>query len=148
MGQKFFAAPSPLQLDSVGAAVSIACAIQCSVFPLLIGVLPLLGLGFLLDPQIESIFLVAAAVLGISSFAAGFRAHRRLYIFLFLAGALVLIFGGRKLVDESLELPMVVTGSLVLATGHFVNWRLCHRCTECDLHRQDERDDASDRNQS
>ena len=37
-----------LWIDSLGTTtVSIACAIQCSVFPLLIGVLPLLGLGFL-----------------------------------------------------------------------------------------------------
>ncbi len=148
MGEKSSLVANRSWPDSMGATVSYACAIQCSVFPLLIGVLPPLGLGFLPDPQIESIFLVAAVVLGISSFAAGFRAHRRLYIFLFLAGALVLIYGGRKSVDESLELPMVVFASLVLATGHFVNRRLCHHCTECDLHRQDERDDASDRNQS
>ena len=33
-------------IDSLGTTVSIL-AIQCSVFPLLVGVLPLFGLGFL-----------------------------------------------------------------------------------------------------
>lgn len=132
MGEKLSAVATHSWLDSIGAAVSFTCAIHCSVLPLLIGVLPLLGLSFLLDHEIESIFLVAAVVLGGSSFGVGFRAHRRMYVFLFLVGALTLIFMGRQLVDERLELPLVVGGSLVLAAGHFVNRRLCRLCSDCD----------------
>lgn len=138
MGEKTFAMRSLLRLDSMGAAVSIACAIQCSLFPLLFGVLPVLGLGFLLKPEIEGLFIVAAVLLGVSSFTMGFRSHRRLYIFIFLIGAFALLFAGRQLADERLELPLVVSGSLVLATGHFVNRRLCDLCATCDLHRQAE----------
>ena len=44
-------------VDSLGTTVSIACAIQCLVFPLLISVLPLLGLGFLLGDSVEKRYL-------------------------------------------------------------------------------------------
>ena len=140
MDEKISAVERQSWVDSFGATVSIACAIQCSIFPLLIGVLPLLGLGFLLGDEVETTFLVTAIVLGISSFVMGFRNHRRMYVFLFLVGALTLIFVGRQLVDQQLELPLVVSGSLVLATGHFVNRRLCRLCAECNSQRAAEID--------
>jgi hypothetical protein len=34
-------------MDSLATTVSIACAIQCTLFPPLIGVIPLVELGFL-----------------------------------------------------------------------------------------------------
>jgi len=51
MAEKNIAVAPRAWLDSLGTTVSIACAIQCSLFPLLIGVLPLLGLGFLLGDE-------------------------------------------------------------------------------------------------
>ena len=81
MDEKFSAVARHSWIDSFGATVSIACAIQCSIFPLLIGVLPLVGLGFLLNDHVETIFLVLAIVVGIGSFAQGFRAHRRIYVY-------------------------------------------------------------------
>ena len=64
-------------VDSLGTTISIACAIQCSVFPLLIGVLPLFGLGFLLGDGIEKIFVTTSILIAVSSFSWGFRYHRR-----------------------------------------------------------------------
>ena len=140
MDEKISAVERQSWVDSFGATLSIACAIQCSIFPLLIGVLPLVGLEFLLNQHVETFFLVTAIVVGIGSFAQGFRAHRRMYVLLFLAGAMTLIFIGRQLVDQEFELPLVVSGSLVLATGHFVNRRLCHLCVECNSKRAAEID--------
>ena len=70
MDEKFSAVARAI-LGSIPLALRfpIACAIQCSIFPLLIGVLPLFGLGFLLNDRVETIFLVLAIVVGIVSFA-------------------------------------------------------------------------------
>ena len=121
-------------VDSLGTTVSIACAIQCSVFPLLIGVLPLFGLGFLLGDGIEKIFVTTSILIAVSSFSWGFRYHRRFYVFIFLASALALIAAGRLWVDEPYEIPIVISGTLLLAAGHFLNRRLCHLCAECNSH--------------
>ena len=64
-------------LDAVGTTVSVACAIHCSLFPLLFTVLPLIGWGFLLGDGLELVFLITSFVLAVSSFGSGFRAHRR-----------------------------------------------------------------------
>ena len=120
-------------IDSLGTTVSVVCAIQCSLFPLLVTVLPLIGLGFLLGDGLERVFLITSLVLAVSSFGSGFRAHRRFYIFAFLLSASVLILTGRLWVDPSYEVPLVVSGMLVLAAGHLLNRRLCRLCAACSL---------------
>jgi hypothetical protein len=127
-------APHPW-IDVLGTTVSIACAIQCSIFPLLVSVLPLLGLGFLLGESVEKFFLATSSVLAVSSFIWGFRYHRRFYVFLFLVSAAALIIAGRLWVDERYEIPLVVSGALVLAAGHFLNRSLCRLCAKCSVHR-------------
>jgi MerC mercury resistance protein len=120
-----------LWLDSLGTTVSLVCAIQCSLFPLLASILPLLGLGFLLGEGLERVFLITSLVLAVGSFGSGFRAHRRFYLFAFLFSASALILTGRLWVDPSYEVPLVVSGTLVLVVGHLFNRRLCRLCAAC-----------------
>jgi MerC mercury resistance protein len=122
----------PSWVDSLGASVSIACAIQCTLFPLLIGVLPLVGLGFLAGNGVEKVFLVTSIILAVGSFSWGFRRHKNLHVFLFLVGGLLLIFTGRIWVGENSEISFVVSGTLVLAGGHLLNRRLCQVCVACE----------------
>jgi MerC mercury resistance protein len=119
-------------VDSFGTAVSIACAIQCTLFPLVISVLPLLGLGFLAGDGIEKGFLGTSVVLAVGSFTWGVRYHQQFYIFLFLISGLFLIFFGRVWVQEKFEILFVVSGALVLASGHLLNRRLCRLCADCE----------------
>jgi hypothetical protein len=119
-------------VDSLGASVSIACAIQCTLFPLLIGVLPLVGLGFLTGDGVEKVFLASSMILAVAGFSWGFRHHKNLYIFLFLIGGLLLIVTGRVWVDENSEILFVVSGTLVIAGGHLLNRRLCRLCVVCE----------------
>ncbi|HEY7558687.1 MAG TPA: MerC domain-containing protein [Candidatus Binatia bacterium] len=132
MNHKSFHRALQSRVDSLGAGVSIACAIQCALFPLLIGVLPLIGLGLLAQDGVETVFLATSIVLALGSFSWGFLQHRQLYIFLFLIGGLTLIFIGRAWVDEGSENSFVVPGMLVLAAGHVLNRRLCRLCIACE----------------
>jgi hypothetical protein len=118
-------------IDSLGTTVSMACAIQCAVLPLLVGVLPLLGLGFFVGDGIEKIFVATSIIIAVSSFSWGFRYHRRFHIFVFLVSAVALISIGWLGIDELYETPIVISGTLVLAAGHFLNRRLCRLCKEC-----------------
>ena len=106
------------------------------LFPLLISVLPLLGLGFLTGDGIEKVFIATSIILAAGSFSCGFRHHRRLYIFLFLVSGLALIFTGRIWVADGFEIPFVVSGTLVLAAGHLLNRGLCQLCVDCEAHRK------------
>jgi len=99
--------------------------------PLLVGVLPLLGLGFFVGDGIEKIFVTTSIIIAVSSFSWGFRYHRRFHIFVFLVSAVALISIGWLGIDELYETPIVISGTLVLAAGHFLNRRLCRLCKEC-----------------
>ena len=119
-------------VDVFGTTVSIACAIQCTVFPLIVSVLPLIGLGFRAGDGVEKVFLGTSIVLAVGSFGWGFRYHRQLYIFLILISGFALIFFGRFWVHEKFEILFVVSGALVLASGHLLNRRLCRLCADCE----------------
>jgi MerC mercury resistance protein len=119
-------------VDSLGASVSIGCAIQCTLFPVLIGVLPLVELGFLTGDGVEKVFLATSIILAVGSLSWGFRRHKNLYVVLFLIGGLLLIFTGRVWVDENSEISFVASGTLVLAAGHLLNRRLCQLCVVCE----------------
>ena len=132
MDEKTLVAGQQTWLDSLGVTISIACAIQCTIFPLLIGTLPLLGLSFLIDDGIEKIFLLTSISLAFGGFCWGFQYHKQFYIFLFLIAGLALILTGRVWVEGTLELPFVVFGTLLLASGHILNRRLCRLCHRCE----------------
>ena len=132
MDEKVFLAQPRTWMDSLGTTVSIACAIQCTLFPLLISVLPMVGLGFLAGDGIEKAFIATSIVLAAASFSSGFRHHRRFYVFLFLISGLALIFTGRVWVADGFEIPVVVSGTLVLTSGHLLNRRLCRLCVACE----------------
>jgi hypothetical protein len=121
-------------LDSLGAAVSVACAIQCAALPLLISVLPFSLLASILSfiPSVllprsglDRIALVSAISLAVCSFSWGFRLHRRVYIFVFLLCALGVLGAARY---SYYQLSFVVASALILAAGHILNRRLCRRC--------------------
>lgn len=140
MNDRVLAAGPRSWLDSLGAAVSIGCAVQCALFPVLVSVLPFpllasvmpyLGPGLLLGGSLETFLLVTAVALAVGSFTWGFRFHGRFYVFLFLISAVASIFIGRMWVARHYQVPFIILGSSILATGHFFNYRLCRRCLAC-----------------
>ena len=69
-------------LDKVGIAVTSLCAIHCIMLPVLLPILPLLGLTWVHNHAFERIILLITMVLGFITLFAGFhRYHRKLYPF-------------------------------------------------------------------
>ena len=130
MDENYHVAPRPW-VDSMGAWISLGCALHCAAIPLLFGVLTPLGLGFLIHDQFEKIFLTVSVALALASLSWGYRLHRRWSGFLILASGLSLIVIGRNLVTDEYEVLLVVVGAVFLAGAHILNRYLCHRCQEC-----------------
>jgi len=122
------------RLDRLGAAASLACAAHCAAMPLLIGLLPLVGLGFLTDERIE--LALAGLSIGVGSlslipnYARKHRHLRPLLLFAFGAG---LIIAMRLLAEEGsrLEALSMALGAVMIACAHLVNLRLCRSCASC-----------------
>jgi hypothetical protein len=128
------AMPAGTRLDQIGAAASLVCAVHCAAMPLLIGLLPLVGLSFLAGEQTE--WALAGLSMGVGSLSlipSYERKHRRrrpLLLFAFGAG---LIIAGRLLAEDGsrMEAPAQALGALLIACAHLINRRLCRSCAAC-----------------
>jgi hypothetical protein len=115
--------------DRFGATASFLCAVHCALLPLVIAVLPALGLSFLANHAYERAFIAFASTLALASLAFGFRRHRRFRAFWFLApGVLLLITGIVIDIDGQpfTHALLVSLGGTLVAISHLTNLRLAH----------------------
>lgn len=121
-------------LDSLGTLASTACAVHCLLTPLVLGMLPLLGIGFLAADWFENAAVIGAIALGVISMIHGYLHHRRFRVVGLLMSGIILLLAGRWLVGDAHQLAetgLVVAGGLAVARAHWVNRRLCQTCTAC-----------------
>ena len=120
-------------VDNVGACLSFACAVHCMAAPLLMTVLPLVGLGFILSESAELALVFGAVGVAVGSFTWGYRNHRKWQVFLMLGGALILIFIARFHASEGSEVIFMAMGGLLLTVVYLNNRRLCRMCQHCKM---------------
>lgn len=119
------------RLDQAGAFFSFACAIHCLLLPLLLVVMPWIGMGFLLDPRLEVSLVLCSLSLATISFCSGYRLHRKTRLFLILYICTGMIVMGKFWVGGSLGLWLAIPGALGLGAGHLLNRKLCRHCEGC-----------------
>ncbi len=128
---------SPEKLDKAGATASFLCAIHCALMPLVVTLLPLLGLSFLASEPVEWGLLLLSAALGTLSLCLGFRAHRSRRVFAFLGIAVALLVMGRivEMRESGVFGPvLMVCGGLTMVAAHLFNRKLCAACRSCNIH--------------
>jgi hypothetical protein len=115
--------------DRFGATASFLCAVHCALLPLVIAVLPAIGLGILADHRYERGFIAFASVLAVTTFIVGFRRHRRFRAFWFLMPGILLLAAGIIVDFESSAMThavLVAVGGTLVALSHVTNLRLAH----------------------
>ena len=122
------------RLNAAGGAASLLCAVHCALMPLLVTLLPLVGLGFLATEPVEWALVTVSCLLGVSSLRLGFREHGKRRALAVLALGLALLVLGR--VSEAREwgswgVPALVAGGCVVMLSHVINGRLCRTCRSC-----------------
>ena len=128
------AAAQPMMLtraDRAGTWLWLLCTVHCMASPLLVTILPLVGLGFVVREATEGVLLAASVALAAASLCWGFRLHRRWRVLLFLVGALGFIVVGRWMAEGASERTLVVVGAGMLTIGHLLNRHLCASCAVC-----------------
>ena len=123
---------NPELVDTTGACLSVACAVHCLAMPLLVAVLPLIGLGFFATERAELVLISGAIGLAIGSLAWGVRNHRSWRAFLILIVALTFIATARTAVEGTFEMVFYSIGGILLASAHLVNRHLCKTCPTCE----------------
>jgi MerC mercury resistance protein len=118
-------------LDASGASMSTLCAAHCVLTPMVATLLPVIGLGILVEERTEFALMALSASLGIASLGLGYRVHRSRRAVVVLVAGLCLLASGRVAEGweyERIGLPLVVGGGLVVASSHLLNRRLCRSC--------------------
>jgi len=116
-------------LHKFGAGIGLACAIHCLAMPLIVGVLPMLGLSFLAEESTETWIVGATLLVSVAGALWGFHRHRALRIVMTFAGAIGLLLIGRWLGEaHPLGLPLTIGGSITIAIAHLWGARLCRSC--------------------
>lgn len=121
--------PAPL-LDRLGATGSLVCAIHCALLPLLIALLPSLGVAAWLGDGFEQGFVVFASLLGLSTLVWSYRRHRAVRALgLLLPGLAALWIGVLYAPLHHSVVPHAVVmtfGGTMVGLAHLANLRLNH----------------------
>jgi len=99
--------------------------------PLLFGVLPAFGLGFLADHHFDLTIVTIAAVCAVFAARSGWREHHDKRVVAGFVGAIALLGLGHLIGEEGLagRIPSIL-GGLTLAVTHLANLRLSRKA--CD----------------
>lgn len=117
------------QADRAGFAASLLCAVHCAALPLVLALLPALGLGAGGWIDFDQAFVVFATLLGATTLTLGWRRHRAFHAWLLLVPGLAMVWTGAftRLHDHGITHAVVMTtGGVLLACAHLINLRLTH----------------------
>jgi len=117
--------------DSLGAFAAAICAVHCAVLPIVLALLPTLGVGVLASREFEFLYVGFATALALTSLVQGYRRHRVYRALSFAVPGLLAVWAGVLIpaVHENVvahAVVMTIGGSLI-AIAHLVNLKLTHR---------------------
>ena len=117
-------------LDHLGATGSLLCAIHCALLPVLIALLPSLGISAALAPSLEVGFVLFATLFGLAVLVSSYRRHRAVRALgLLIPGLLVLWVGILYAPLHHSVVPHAVAmtfGGTLVGLAHLANLRLNH----------------------
>lgn len=118
-------------LDKIGVTATSLCAVHCVLLPVLLPVLPLLGISFVGEHVFEDIVLIISMVVGFISLFSGFhRYHRKLYPLYSLALGGV-IYSLKDSLGEMYHPYLIAIGAGLIIFAHVMNIKLCRSCKTC-----------------
>jgi hypothetical protein len=111
--------------DAIGVVVSAACILHCIAVPLLLGLLPALGLGFLAKDGFHQILAVVVLLVAAVAFVPGYRLHKKNGVLVFGLSGVVLLGGAAFYPDLPTGVEAIITssGGALLVTAHILNRR-------------------------
>lgn len=121
--------------DKVSIGLSLLCAIHCLVLPFILVLLPSLAALQLDDEAFHIWMLVAVFPTSVYALTMGCKRHKRYRLLALGAAGLTLLsfaaFLGHEIAGEYGEKILTVLGASLIAAGHFANFRLCQKHSDC-----------------
>lgn len=115
-------------LDRLGATGSLLCALHCALLPVVIALLPSIGLAGLLGERVEQGFVAFATLVGGYSVLSGYRRHRLWQALLLMAPGLAVLWLGvlyAPIHHSQWPHAIVMTlGGTLVGLAHLANLRM------------------------
>jgi tetrahydromethanopterin S-methyltransferase subunit C len=120
-----------VNLDFMGMATSVACAIHCAILPLVITSLPVFGINIVNNSVFEWGMIGIAFTVGCVALAHGYQHHHRdrKPLIVFAAGFIFLIL---KQVFYKHEFVFLAPAVLLILYAHLLNFRYSAQSRACD----------------
>jgi hypothetical protein len=109
--------------DAVGMLVSVLCMVHCLAAPLLVALVPALGIGFLAFEGVHVAFAIGVLLTAAAALIPGYRQHRRASVLVLGGAGVVLVSVGATLPEGLPETGVTVVGSLLMIAAHVANLR-------------------------
>lgn len=126
-----------LSWDGAGVIASLVCGIHCLATPLLLALVPGMGLAFLEDDLFHPILASTGVVIAAVALRKGYFRHRDSRVVALAAlGAVLLLFAAFNighLLNESQERGLMLLGGILISSSHVWNWRRIGHCASCTL---------------
>jgi MerC mercury resistance protein len=114
-----------VSLDNLGIAASSLCLVHCLAMPFVIAFLPLLGWQFLEGRPAHRVIAFFVFSFAIFAVVPGYLKHKKTSVLIAMLVGLGLVlaatFTARQFMPESLELPLITVGNLILVATHWRN---------------------------
>jgi hypothetical protein len=123
--------------DKTAISLSFICTLHCLAVPFVVALLPTLAAVNLEDEAFHLWMVIAVIPTSLLALSMGCKKHRDYRVLLLgIAGLSLLIFAasfGHDLLGESGETATTVLGTIMIASGHLLNHRLCQQ-SRCECH--------------
>jgi len=124
--------------DKLAISLSFLCTIHCLALPLLLVMLPSLAALPLADEAFHLWMVIAVIPVSAYALTMGCTKHKRYHLLLIGGIGLALLiaasFLGHDLLGETWEKTLTISGAVVIAAGHVLNYRLCQLQYKCECH--------------
>lgn len=119
-------------LGKLSVIASVACLIHCIALPLILPLLPLVGVSFLSDKTTEIWITIGVLVCAGASLLIGFfKYHQKLFpVYLFAVSAVLMMYS--QSLPHSKGHFVLAAGAICMTAAHIANIRLCKTCPTCD----------------
>lgn len=129
MKNRFFS----LNLDFLGFSASFLCAIHCAILPILLTFGSLGSLEFLDSAIFENSMIALSIFFASTALITSYIKHHRNFLPLSIVMlGFSAIIASRFTEGELIESVLMVTGGLMVAGSHLVNWKLARHSASCE----------------
>jgi len=125
--------------EKLGYSASFICAIHCTLMPILMTFLPLLGISMFADENLELILLLLSGISGLLTMCFGYKRHKSIKASLYFYvgfGMVALIHTLHEHINKSNLVfnLLLVIGSILIIYSYKINKSLCESCKLCKNH--------------